>query len=177
MGTRAKGATTKRSAAVRSRRRIQDMDSSSEQEDEPESQDEDEAEGGVDVEEGEEGDEDDAEGEGEDEVDIEEDVDGDEDDMDVDGEPGTGVSTPGGGFTGVGGTGGVGAGRRLTARQAVLANVAAGDPVHVSLDLVDVQSLNTAKSKKKVLNETEIALRKEENARKRKKPFRKEARR
>ncbi|KAF5314229.1 hypothetical protein D9758_014287 [Tetrapyrgos nigripes] len=145
--TRAKGATTKRSAAVRSRRRIQDMDSSSEQEG-PESQD-DEGEDEVDV--------DGEEDEGEEEVDVEEEeqeVEGEgEEDDDMDG--------------GASGSA-AGAGKKLTARQAALAN--AVDPGHVSLDteLVDVQSLSTTKNKKKVLNETEIALRKEENARKRK---------
>ncbi|KAK0503425.1 hypothetical protein EDD18DRAFT_1346290 [Armillaria luteobubalina] len=54
--------------------------------------------------------------------------------------------------------------KRLTSRQAVLANVV--DSSHVSLDGDTVVSVS--KGRKKQLNETELALRREETARKRK---------
>ncbi|KAJ6454719.1 hypothetical protein C8R47DRAFT_1060985 [Mycena vitilis] len=54
-------------------------------------------------------------------------------------------------------------GRHLTARQAVLASAAAVDPSHIALDTAPAGS-----SRKKQFTNTEVALRKEETARKRK---------
>jgi len=87
-----------------------DIDSSSEQEDEPESQDE----------------------EGEDEVDVDGEVDVDAEDVDVE-EQDVGEYTEGDddGMDVDGSVGTAGAGRKMTARQAALAN--AVDPGHVSL--------------------------------------------
>lgn len=69
---------------------------------------------------------------------------------------------PTGGTTSAAGSvAGASATRPMTTRQAVLASVV--DPSHVSLD-----ELGLGKSKKKILNESELALRREETARKRK---------
>ncbi|KAK0196950.1 hypothetical protein F5146DRAFT_1129747 [Armillaria mellea] len=56
--------------------------------------------------------------------------------------------------------------KRLTSRQAVLANVV--DSSHVSLAADGDTAVSVSKGRKKQLNETELALRREETARKRK---------
>ncbi|KAF5392069.1 hypothetical protein D9757_003335 [Collybiopsis confluens] len=128
-------AVAKRSAAVRGRRRIQDLDSSSS---------EIESEGSVAE-----------EAEGEEDEDEDEEMDG----------TGTMDSTP---APTSHPASKAKAKPRLTTRQAVLASVL--DPSHVALDSdLAAQSIQgNASKKKKVLNETELALRREENARKRK---------
>ncbi|KAJ4484360.1 hypothetical protein C8J55DRAFT_41293 [Lentinula edodes] len=56
--------------------------------------------------------------------------------------------------------------RSMTTRQAVLASVM--DSSHIALDLAAQSVQGNTSKKKKLLNETELALRREENARKRK---------
>ncbi|KAJ4481062.1 hypothetical protein J3R30DRAFT_2397787 [Lentinula aciculospora] len=56
--------------------------------------------------------------------------------------------------------------RSMTTRQAVLASVV--DSSHIALDLAAQSVHGNSSKKKKILNETELALRREENARKRK---------
>ncbi|GAW01733.1 Anucleate primary sterigmata protein B [Lentinula edodes] len=129
--TPSRRAVAKRSAAVRGRRRIQDMESSSS---EIESED------------------------GESEL-VEDEEDEEDDDMQVsvDNSSVTAHTLQGRSKS-----------RSMTTRQAVLASVM--DSSHIALDSdLAAQSVqgNTSK-KKKVLNETELALRREENARKRK---------
>ncbi|KAJ3978910.1 hypothetical protein F5890DRAFT_1589536 [Lentinula detonsa] len=123
-------AVAKRSAAVRGRRRIQDIESSSEIESE----------------------------DGESEL-VEEEEDDDDEDVSV-GVDNTSTTTrtaqPGS------------KSRSMTTRQAVLASVVDSSHIALDSDLAAQSVQGNSSKKKKVLNETELALRREENARKRK---------